>query len=472
MHIKNIKKHHIILFTKSTFWFLIGAILGLFFLVSFTVIFFQQFYGNKIYPGVVIDNVDFGGKTQQEVENYFLTHNKQIQDTQITFAAREQTETTTAKLLHIGYDNHLLAQQAYSVGRSGYLFSNITLVLQAYTNSIHLPPSYTISDNTLTTLLTPIMQKEKITPVDAVFKVENNRVTAFHPSLDGQEVNTALLKQTVTNKIPALVSQGKNQTITIVVPLHVLKPAIATDDVNHLGIHELIGTGTSLFAHSIPSRIYNVTLAATRENGVLISPNEVFSFDKALVHFSKFPVYKEAYVIENGKTVLGDGGGICQISTTFFRALLNAGLPIVERHGHAYRVGYYEEDSPPGIDATVYVPSVDLKFKNDTGHYILAQSIIDPENLRVTVLLYGTKDGRVAEISTPVITNQTPAPDPLTQDDPTLPKGEVKQIDFAAAGAHVYFTRQVKKANKVFISETYTTDYQPWKAVYLRGTKE
>src|SRR5581483_10285430 len=105
--------------------------------------------------------------------------------------------------------------------------------------------------------------------------------------------------------------------------------------------------------------------------------------------------------------VLGDGGGICQVSTTLFRAILSAGLPIVERHAHAYGVHYYEEDSEPGIDATVYTPTVDLKFKNDTGHYLLIQSTVDLEQLRLTYNIYGTKDDRQVTLTTPVIRSQT-----------------------------------------------------------------
>ena len=169
---------------------------------------------------------------------------------------------------------------------------------------------------------------------------------------------------------------------------------------------------------------------------------------------------------------MGDGGGVCQVSTTLFRAALAAGLPITERHQHAYRVGYYEEDSGPGIDAAVYSPSVDLKFKNDTGGHILIQSYVDRVNMRITFQLYGTKDGREVNISTPVILSQSPAPEPLYQDDPNLPKGEIKQVDFAAAGANVYFTRSVKKDGKITISDKFVSNYRPWQAVFLRGTKE
>jgi vancomycin resistance protein YoaR len=255
-------------------------------------------------------------------------------------------------------------------------------------------------------------------------------------------------------------------------PVNVVKPEITNENVNSLGITDLIGEGTSLFYHSIENRIYNIQLAANRLNGLLIAPGEVFSFDKALGDVSSFTGYKQAYVIENGKTVLGDGGGVCQVSTTLFRAALHAGLPIVERNPHAYRVGYYEEDSGPGIDAAVYVPSVDLKFRNDTGHSILIQAFADTQNLRLTFDLYGTKDNRVVTIGDPVVSSQTPAPATLYQDDPTLPKGEVKQVDFAADGANVYFTRTVSKDGKVVIADKFISNYRPWQAVYLRGTKD
>jgi vancomycin resistance protein YoaR len=249
-------------------------------------------------------------------------------------------------------------------------------------------------------------------------------------------------------------------------------PKITTDKANNLGIKELIGKGTSLFQHSISSRIFNVTLAASRINGALIAPNEIFSFDQALGDVSAFTGYQQAYVIQNGKTVLGDGGGVCQVSTTFFRALLNAGLPITERHAHAYRVGYYEEDGLPGLDATVFVPSVDLKFKNDTGNYILVQTQIDPEILRLSVFLYGASDGRTVALTSPVVTNRVAHPPDLYQDDPSLPKGVIKQIDFSADGATVSFSRNVTKNGQKIISENFVSDYAPWQSIYLRGTKE
>jgi vancomycin resistance protein YoaR len=186
---------------------------------------------------------------------------------------------------------------------------------------------------------------------------------------------------------------------------------------------------------------------------------------------SVYTGYQQAYIIKGGQTVLGDGGGVCQVSTTFFRAALDAGLPIIERHPHAYRVSYYEQNSKPGFDATVYSPSVDLKVKNDTPAYILIQTKTDIKNATLTFELYGTSDGRVATVSSPYIWDVTPAPPALYIDDPTLPAGQIKQIDFAAAGAKTSFDYKVTRGEEILQQKTFYSNYRPWQARYLRGTK-
>jgi vancomycin resistance protein YoaR len=254
------------------------------------------------------------------------------------------------------------------------------------------------------------------------------------------------------------------------IPVILTYPKIKTGDVNNLGIKELIGTGKSTFFHSIPGRVFNVNLAASRISGTLVGPGEEFSFVKAVGDISKTTGYQTAYIISEGRTVLGDGGGVCQVSTTTFRAALDAGLPITERKAHAYRVGYYEQDSPPGIDATVYYPTADLKFLNDTGNYILIQETVDTKNLSMKVEIYGTSDGRKSSLSKPRISNQSPPPPTMYVDDPTLPLGTMKQIDWSAWGAKVVFDYKVERNGENIYEKTFVSNYQPWQAVYLKGT--
>lgn len=464
-HLKHLQKG-----SKIFFWFVTGAILGLFFLVSFAFLLFEFSYRNTVYPGVFVDGVNFGGKTESQVAQYFARKNEKIADSTFTLTVTNFVATVSARQLQIGYNANLLAKQAMSIGRSTDTLSNISLIFQAYISGISLPPSYTYNPDVVAKIVQPIQQKIYIAPVNAVFTMQNNTVTAFKPSFNGQDINIAAVQSAIQEKTAFLLILGKPQHFTIVIPVQTLKPKITTGSANSLGITDLLGVGTSLFQGSIQSRVYNITLASSRVNNVLVKPGDVFSFDATVGDVSSFTGYKQAYVIQNGKTVLGDGGGVCQVSTTLFRAALNAGLPIVERHAHAYRVEYYEEDGPPGLDATVYVPTVDLKFKNDTGHYMLIQSVVDPVALRLTYYIYGTSDGRKTTLTTPIVSNSIPAPSPQYTDDPNLPAGTIQQTDFAANGATVTFSRTVTRGNKTLIAETYTSVYQPWQAQYLRGT--
>jgi len=349
--------------------------------------------------------------------------------------------------------------------------SNINIIIQAYLNGINLSAAYKYSEVDLQKKLEPFYEKVNKDPVEAVFNFEDGRVKEFTASEDGRKVDEELLSDRILSKGKSIINSKNQKVIIIPVPVKKIEPTLTTDKVNEMGIKELIGTGTSLYKGSIASRIFNVGLGSSRVNGVLVAPGETFSFANAVGDVSSLTGYKQAYIISGGKTILGDGGGICQVSTTLFRAALNAGLPIIERHAHAYRVGYYEQDSGPGVDATVYVPTVDLKFKNDTGHHILIQSINDPQEQKLTFMIYGTSDGRVSEVGTPIVTNVRPAPEAKYEDDPNRPIGQVEQVDWAAPGANAYFTRTVTRNGEVIISDKFTSNYRPWQAVYIRGTK-
>jgi len=308
-------------------------------------------------------------------------------------------------------------------------------------------------------------------PQDAKFKFndETQKVEEFLPAKDGL---TVAIPQSVEQMKMAL---DKLETMNATEPatLAVVKtpPAISLENVNDLGIKELIGRGESTYFHSITTRVNNVNLASSRISGTLIKPGETFSFNQALGDVSAATGYQPAYIIKEGRTILGDGGGVCQVSTTTFRAALNTGLPIVERQAHAYRVGYYEQDTKAGIDATVYAPNPDLKFTNDTLGHILIQTENDIPNRHLVIDIYGTSDGRKSQITNHVVWGITPPLPDVFVDDPTLPMGEVKQVDWKAAGAKAKFDYQVVREGEIIFEKTFTSNYRPWASVFLRGTK-
>jgi len=313
---------------------------------------------------------------------------------------------------------------------------------------------------------------------DAIFNYEKlangkYKVNDFQPHLDGLAVNKEDLKNKITNDVGEIASSSEGKTpesITNELVLEAVQPTLTLEKLNDLGIKELIGYGDSYYAHSIPNRIWNVALTAQKINYSLIAPGEEFSFNRTLGEVSKRTGYRSAYVISGGKTVLGDGGGVCQVSTTVFRAALNAGLNITKRKAHSYRVSYYELNQKPGIDATVYSGDVDLRFINDTPGYILIKTESDSENLYMDVELYGTSDGRTAEILNHKTWDPRSAPPAAYYPTTEIPAGTTKQIDWAVSGIKASFDYVVKDKNgQVIREENFYSNYVPWSSKYLQG---
>lgn len=447
-----------------------GIAIGLGFLVFMAAVgwgLFEKQYAGRIYPNVVIDGVSFGGKTKRDVTDYWNSQNIPFGKTQFEFRFEDKIATISGSDLGLGYDATLSATQAYAVGRSGHLLSDF--VTKFVSGEVPLTPYYRWKTDLVDSAIQSLSDQINSPAQDALFQYTNGRVTAFKQSHDGRAVNVSEAIRRFTDAVTAI-PHAPVYHIVINLPVETVHPRVTTDQANSFGIKELIGSGYSEFAGSIPGRVHNVALAASRLNGVLIAPGETFSFDQTVGDISAATGYDSAYIIKDGHTVLGDGGGVCQVSTTLFRAALNAGLPIVERHAHAYRVHYYEEGGfKAGLDATVFAPSVDLKFKNDTPSYILIQAKTDTSNLNLTFELYGTSDGRSAQIFNQIVYGETPPPPDLYQDDPTLAPGQVKQVDFSAWGAKASFQYKVTRGNEVLEDQTFTSNFQPWQAVFLRG---
>jgi len=306
---------------------------------------------------------------------------------------------------------------------------------------------------------------------DAVFKMENNKVVEFIPAQNGITIKTDELANLITESLNKLINT-EDLSEEIIIPATIAEPKIKNSDTNNLGINELLGQGVSTFNHSNTTRNINVKKGSSIVNNILVAPGATFSFIKNLGEVTLKNGYANAYIIREGKTELDVGGGICQVSTTLFRAMLNAGLDITQRQAHAYRVSYYEEDSKPGFDATVFIPNPDLKFINDTSNYVLVRNIYDGDNKKLTYEIYGTNDGRKAEISNYKQWGAQSAPPDVYIDDPTLEVGKLIKTESKVPGLKTSFDWTVKKSDGTIIHQkTFNSVFVPWAAVYRRGTK-
>lgn len=255
------------------------------------------------------------------------------------------------------------------------------------------------------------------------------------------------------------------------------EPAVQDDaTAQALGITELVSNETSFFYGSSSPRIQNIQTAASRFHGLLVAPGETFSMAEVLGDVSLDNGYAEALIIFGDRTIQGVGGGVCQVSTTLFRTVFFGGFPVAERHPHAYRVYYYEltasgavNDSLAGLDATVYVPLVDFKFVNDSPHWLLMETYVNPEARTLNWRFYSTSDGRSVDWQTTGLRNRVEPPEPLYQENPELDKGEIEQVDWEVDGADVTVTRTVSRGDQTILQDTFSTHYMPWRAVYEYG---
>jgi len=228
------------------------------------------------------------------------------------------------------------------------------------------------------------------------FNPENQQIEILEPGKEG----TKLMMEESSKRIKNDILAGITKTELFVA---VTSPLIDDSQFDALGVKTLLGRGESNFRGSSRSRIKNINVAANKISNTLLKPGEEFSFVNTLGKVDARNGYLPELVIKGKKTIPEYGGGICQVSTTLFRAALNAGLPITERRAHSYIVNYYGK---PGLDATIYLPKPDLKFKNDTNNYILLQHYITGTTLYYEI--YGTSTGKTAKTIEPVVLESSP----------------------------------------------------------------
>jgi len=304
-----------------------------------------------------------------------------------------------------------------------------------------------------------------IEPVDARFTISGGSVALLRPSVDGEAIKI----NESTDQIVATFEGGQEKEIAL--PYETQEPAIraqSAGDIEQFGIKELIGRATTDFSNSPDNRVHNISNGVKYISGALVKPGDEFSTIKKLGKIDQDSGYLPELVIKEDETVPEFGGGLCQVSTTLFRAAMNAGLNITERQNHSYRVSYYEP--PVGMDATIYSPKPDLRFLNNTDNAILIYGYVSGRT--ITFEIYGTDDGREVEITTPEIFDITSPPETIYIEDPSLQPGEEKRLDRAHDGAKAAFYYRVRKDGKLIDEERFFSYYVAWPAKYARGPQQ
>ena len=265
--------------------------------------------------------------------------------------------------------------------------------VEKYSRAYGKEQEYRLNQKNVTAFLKNLSQEIDIPAINARFKMDNDKIVEFVPSQNGHILN---IPKTISNILSALSQEHLDGQIKARAVMENVEPEFSLAKINNLGIESLLGHGESDFTGSTAARINNIKVGAKIFNDILVKPGEVFSFTGILGPVDATGGYKPELVIKNGQIIPEYGGGLCQVSTTMFRAATYAGFPIIERHAHSLPVHYY---NPQGFDATIYPGSADLRFKNDTPSYILIQSKIS--GLKLSFDIYGTSDNRKVTVDGP-----------------------------------------------------------------------
>jgi vancomycin resistance protein YoaR len=290
------------------------------------------------------------------------------------------------------------------------------------------------------------------------FNPDTGAVTVLTPSFAGRALD-------VEASLAAIQDAVASGATEVQLAVNSVAPAVDMNRIAEMGIRELVSSGTTYFAGSGASRVRNVEVAAEQFEGVVIPPDGIFSFNEIVRDVSSANGFEDSLVIWGDRTAVGVGGGVCQVSTTVFRAAYEGGFPLVERYNHGYVVDWYGE---PGMDATIFTPTVDFKFRNDTGAYLLIDPVVDSVNGVVTFNFYGTRPERTVTVSKPEIADVVKPEAPAYTVDESLATGQTKQVEWEKEGMAVTVTRTIVEDGATR-TDTLKSLYQPWRAVYLVG---
>lgn len=295
-----------------------------------------------------------------------------------------------------------------------------------------------------------------------IFTDESGKVVIEGRGSNGLKVQRRQLKLAIELAV-------ENRIKDVPIPVIEITPEIKiSQGLQEKGIKERIAVGHTSYYGSPVNRVHNIKTGAAKFNGLIIAPDETFSFNTNLGQVDASTGYRKELVIKEEGTIPEYGGGICQVSTTVFRAMLLAGLPIIERNQHSYAVSYYSQILGHGLDATIYLGGADLRFKNDTGNHILVQTYTE-NDYELYIVFYGTETGRKVELEGPYLSNYRKPGATIYEESPDLPAGQTKQVEKAHTGFDALWYRHITFADGTTTTEPIETHYKAVAAKILNG---
>ncbi|MBQ7751625.1 MAG: VanW family protein [Clostridia bacterium] len=466
--------------------------------------------GDRIAKGVSVNGVNVGNMTQEEAKKA-IVGGKDIADDAILLkdSVSGAEKTFLAEEAELKKDIDKTVEDAYKIGRGEGLINNTISLVKLVFSPVDIPYSYSYNDEKLSSILYDFgvfvngeqnnyglefgegtvkvkkgtkgqdkdvtdlkdavisaLQKGEnnvsltlevknppepsvkslydeiyVKPEDATYEIANGKMT-ITPEVLGREID----KDEAEKQIETIKNGGE-----VTLKLITLEPEVTEASINAELFGTVLGKYATSYATSSKNRSDNVELAARRIDGIILMPNEEFSYNSVVGKRTAENGFKEAPVFENGETVQGMGGGVCQVSSTLYSAVLYADLPVLERQNHSMTVSYV----PKGQDATVAYGSIDFRFKNNTKGPIKISAKTGGKTVEMSIWGAKPEKEKKVEIINSVVETKAPTVEEVTE--PTLKLGERKVISNGKTGYTVATTRKVYENGKEVKSEKMTS---------------
>ncbi|GAB6447011.1 MULTISPECIES: VanW family protein [Bacillus] len=341
-------------------------------------------------PNTTFEGISLGGKNKKDIQAIINQKTTELDQKSLTYIFQNDKQTYTWKDLGVNYKEKDIIDKIFKE-QEGNAMNRYKMRKQAENGE--LKRDYKLTPQLNTTTYESFM-KDKYNetlknPVNAELSIEGTTVN-ISQSQNGEKIDKG--------KLSDLTKQAINSgTSDVTLPVTLLKPERSTEDIQKMGIKEVIAEYSTPMAGRNGNQSFNVNKSANTLSGVIVAPDETFSFNGRVGVTDAAHGYKSAAVFSQGKVIQSAGGGVCQVSSTLYSAALRADLGIVSRSNHSMPVNYL----PLGQDAAVADYGPDLKFKNNTGNHIYIQAFSNGGS--ITTRIFGTNTGKNVEVSSQVI---------------------------------------------------------------------
>lgn len=405
-------------------------------IISIIFIFFTglgiAFTANKdvILPGIKIGEIDAGGLNEQQVTKKLTALQEELLQTTVTLTHQGHNWPLDLSQVGLAINTAKTFQQAIVAGRQGNIIKRWQWRYHIAKQGHKIQPILKLDTDRLEAVVTDLAGQFNIASQNANFIIDQQDQVVITPSQNGQQINIEPLAEKLLKRLL------NSSNITLSLPMETTTPEYKTADIEAMGITGLLASYTTSYDATLVNRAYNIKVAANALDGLMVAPDEKVSFNEVVGPRSSEAGYKSAGVIVNDQLVDGVGGGVCQVSTTLYNAVLLAGLELIERHNHSLPVTYV----PVGQDATVVYGALDFRFYNSTSHCVYLKTEVKTNQL--TIKIFGNTTNNPT-ITVKSWVAQVLEPKTILQEDENIKKGQqvVKQggsIGYVAKAERVF----------------------------------